>query len=78
MESRRFVATGRSLDNREAEVLIWLAEGKTAEEIGLIVGRSRMTVQRVLAGLRTHFDAPTNACVVGLAFASGDILTGVA
>ena len=45
MESARRMPLGNDLSNREVECLRWAAVGKTDEEIGMIMSRSRATVR---------------------------------
>lgn len=40
------------ITQREAEILTWIAEGKSAEDVGCILGISRYTVERHLSNIR--------------------------
>lgn len=40
------------ITHREAEILTWIAEGKSAEDVGCILGISRYTVERHLSNIR--------------------------
>lgn len=47
------------LSNREKEVLLWTAQGKTAWEIGTILGISEATVQKHLNNAKNALDVAT-------------------
>lgn len=49
----------RGLTRREAEVLRWLAIGKTNPEIGIILGISRLTVKTHAAHIFAKLDVET-------------------
>lgn len=52
---------------REAEIIHWMAEGKTASEIGIILGISEHTVNTLAASSRSKFDAVNSIQMVAKA-----------
>jgi LuxR family transcriptional regulator, quorum-sensing system regulator BjaR1 len=64
---------GDHLSLREREVLLWVACGKTAWEVGQILGVSKNTVDRHLSQIRRKLKAATNAHAVSLAITSGQL-----
>lgn len=61
------------LSQREREVLLWVACGKTAWEIGQILSISKNTVDRHMFHVRRKLKAATNAHAVSLAITSGQL-----
>lgn len=53
------LATGRALTPRQREVLEWVGQGKTAGDIGLIMGLTQATVEKHLRLARQLFEADT-------------------
>ena len=56
-----------SLTERELECLSWIAEGKTSDEISLIVGISRNTVNNYITGIMNKTASDTRAAAVAFA-----------
>jgi LuxR family transcriptional regulator, quorum-sensing system regulator BjaR1 len=67
------VARKHQLSGREKEILLWVACGKTAWEIGQIVGVSKTTVDRHLLHVRRNLGAATNAHAVSIAITQGQL-----
>lgn len=61
------------LTSRERECLLWIAEGKTDWEIGVILGIARKSVERHVQNLRNKLGAATRAHAVVIAFRMGFI-----
>lgn len=59
------------LTRREAEVLLWTAEGKTAWEVGKILGTTEGTARAHLAHILGKLDASNKPHAVARAFALG-------
>jgi DNA-binding CsgD family transcriptional regulator len=59
------------LSRREAEVLAWVAEGKTNPEIAAILGLSRRTVGNHLARIYARLGVETRTAAARLALAGG-------
>jgi LuxR family transcriptional regulator, quorum-sensing system regulator BjaR1 len=62
-----------SLSVREREILLWIACGKTAWEIGQILQIKKTTVDKHLQSTRTKLGAATNAHAVSLAITRGQL-----
>lgn len=58
---------------REREILSWFAQGKTAKEIGVILGVSNRTVEWYLCRLRSKYDAMNITQLVANAVKAGVI-----
>jgi DNA-binding CsgD family transcriptional regulator len=71
----------RNISEREKEVLYWMAEGKTAEEIGIILGISKRTVEWHAHQAKTRARAANIVQTVAMAVKYGVIgtfgITGV-
>lgn len=71
-QERRAAAPRRALSPRQIECLKWTRQGKSASDIGQILGISRFTVQEHLAqacarlGVRTKVQAMSQAYLMGL------------
>ena len=59
------------LSKREAEVLQWVADGKTADEISTILGISRRTVEWHIQNIRQKLDVTSTAHAVAIAMKRG-------
>lgn len=57
-----------SLTRRQAEVLHWIAEGKTNEEIGLILGLSFHTVKNHVSQLFQRLGVPGRTAAAACAY----------
>ena len=68
MESARFVYEGSTLSRRRVEVLLWSIEGKTRQEVALILGISPRTVEVTREGIYKSFGVSglVNMCVHAL------------
>jgi diguanylate cyclase (GGDEF)-like protein len=62
-----------SLSAKEIEILRWIQRGKTNEEIGLILGRTKWTVKFHLSNLMKKLDVTTRAQAVSQAIGLGFI-----
>lgn len=62
-----------SLSSRESEILLWVACGKTAWEIGQILQIKKTTVDKHLQSTRIKLGAMTNAHAVSLAITQGQL-----
>lgn len=58
---------------RETEVIRWVSEGKTADEIGMILGISGYTVKTTIMRARERLDAVNSAQLVAKAMRGGII-----
>jgi len=58
------------LTNREAEILMWIARGKTNKEIGLILNMSPRTVNKHLEHVFEKLGVSTRSAAVAMAFNS--------
>lgn len=58
---------------RETEVIRWVAEGKTADEIGTILGISGHTVKVTIMRARRRLDCVNSAQLVAKAMRGGII-----
>lgn len=56
---------------REREIVRWMAEGKTADEIGTILGISGHTVKTLVAHARMRLDVVNSTHLVAFAFRQG-------
>ena len=63
-----------NMTRREAEVLLWTAEGKTAWEIGVILGVSEGTVRAHLAHILDKLSAANKPHAVARGFVAGIIV----
>lgn len=63
--------TGRELSPRQTECLIWAAEGKTNDEIGLICECSSRTVKAHLENASRKLNASNRTHLVSKAFIGG-------
>jgi DNA-binding CsgD family transcriptional regulator len=61
---------------RRMEVLLWMARGKTNEEIAAIVGLAAPTVKNHVQDVLAYYGAPTRICAVIQAMARGDLTLG--
>lgn len=66
------------LTRREAQVLLWIAEGKTAWETGLILGVSESTVTAHAKSAMLKLDAATRPHLVARGFVVGILRVGQA
>lgn len=67
------VAPSIHITPREAEVLHWIAEGKTAAEIGTILTISYITVNQHIRNAKGKFGVYKDTALVAQAFRSGII-----
>lgn len=58
------------LTGREAEMLFWLAKGKTYQEIGMLCGISHQTVQKHLENIFPKIGVETRTAAAGVALES--------
>ena len=58
---------------RETEIIHWMSEGKTADEIGTILGISGFTVKTMIIRARERLDAVNSAQLVAKAIRCGII-----
>lgn len=72
---RKTVAERAGLTRRQTEVLTWVAQGKTNEEIGKILNMSHRTVQKHLENIFTKLGVGTRtaAACIGLELAKRDL-----
>ena len=73
MSAHKAPARSDRLSEREREILLWVACGKTAWEIGQILTISKNTIDRHLYNIRRKLKATTNAHAVSLAIVSGHL-----
>lgn len=66
-------ASGGPLSERERECLLWVAEGKTTEEIALIIGVSGNTVNKYIVGCIQKLSADNRTMAVAVAIRNGVI-----
>ena len=66
-------ASPGSLSERERECLIWVSEGKTTDEVALILGVSSNTVNSYVAHAIQKFGASNRAMAIATAIRSGMI-----
>jgi LuxR family transcriptional regulator, quorum-sensing system regulator BjaR1 len=69
----KVIPVGDGLSSREREILLWVACGKTAWEIGKILEIQKSTVDKHLQSARTKLGAATNAHAVSLAITRGQL-----
>ena len=62
------VAPDIHITPREAEILHWLAEGKTASEIGTILAISYITVNQHIRNAKAKFGVYKDTALVSQAF----------
>lgn len=77
-KTKELLAFARDLTPREAEVLLWTAEGKTAWEIGAILGVSEGTVRAHLAHILEKLNASNKPHAVARGFVAGILVRRVA
>jgi DNA-binding CsgD family transcriptional regulator len=61
------VAPDIKVTDREREIIHWMAEGKTASEIGTILSISYITVNNHITSARAKFDAVNSMQLVAKA-----------
>jgi len=61
----------RDLSRREVEVVRWLAEGKSADEIGTMLGIATYTVRSHIANCMKALDVHKDTALVASAFRKG-------
>lgn len=61
----------RNLSCREVEVVRWLAEGKSADEIGAVLGIATYTVRSHIANCMKALDVHKDTALVATAFRKG-------
>lgn len=61
----------KGITEKMCEVLVWLAEGKSYEEIGIIIGISARAVKARARSIMDHLDAVNRAQLVAKAFVIG-------
>jgi DNA-binding CsgD family transcriptional regulator len=66
-------AEGNSLSERERECLFWVAEGKTTEEVAMILGVSANTVNKYIANTIQKYSAGNRVMAMAMAIRSGII-----
>jgi LuxR family transcriptional regulator, quorum-sensing system regulator BjaR1 len=66
-------AAAPQLSEREREILLWVACGKTAWEIGQILQIAKTTVDRHMMNIRRSLNAATNAHAVSIAITRGQL-----
>ena len=76
--SQYFASTGAReisdpLSERERECLLWVSEGKTTDEVALILGVSSNTVNSYIANAIQKFGASNRAMAIATAIRSGII-----
>jgi len=59
------------LSSRQIEVVWWMAEGKTAAEIGMILGITTYTVQTYIASAKDSAGAHKETALVAIALRKG-------
>lgn len=60
-----------TLTPRQREVLVWVAEGKENESIGMILGITLGTVKFHMISLLRHFEAPNRQLLISRAWKAG-------
>lgn len=58
------LARARGLTAREAEVMHWIAEGKTNPEIATILGAGHRTIDKHIERILAKLDVPTRSAAV--------------
>ncbi|MGY6274345.1 response regulator [Methylomonas sp. MgM2] len=67
-DSHQYIREKLKLTNREAEILMWIARGKTNKEIGLILNTSPRTVNKHLEHVFEKLGVSTRSAAVAMAF----------
>ena len=65
--------TNDPLSERERECLVWVSEGKTTDEIALILGVSSNTINSYIANAIQKFGASNRAMAIANAIRNGNI-----
>lgn len=68
-QSRRYVLKSMELTPMQANTLLWLAEGKTQREIGIIYGITRETVEKHFRKAKHKLNGQTIGEVIAICFA---------
>ena len=71
VRSTRYQLNSNTLTERQAEILLWLAEGKTQREIGLILGITYQAVEYNLRKTKEKLGAETSTEAVTLCWVQG-------
>lgn len=71
MQPRRTFRTPCPLTPRQIEVLTWMAEGKTAIEIGIIMGLSHFTTTAHMQGAKEAAGVSKDTALVATALRQG-------
>ncbi len=74
VETPRYQLDSDLLTERQASVLLWLAEGKTQREIAMIMGVTPSAIEVHLRRTKERFNASTPAEVLAICFSEGKIL----
>lgn len=64
------------LTRREAEVLAWVAQGKTNAEIGIILSTSPRTVEKHLERIFKKLGVETRTAAAAVAFEATEVTSG--
>lgn len=73
LSAHKLKSASDRLSLREREILLWVASGKTAWEIGQILQIKKSTVDKHMQSTRTKLGAVTNAHAVSLAITRGQL-----
>lgn len=67
----RVTAAGSPLSEKELECVLWLADGKSAEEIAMIMGRSKWTIQKRIESAKQYAMVAKDTALVAKALRMG-------
>ncbi len=76
IRSTRYALTTHTLSKRQAEVLLWMAEGKTQREIAILLGITHQAVEYNLRKAKEKLQAETATEAVVLCWARGNMRKG--
>ena len=65
------VTAERDLSKREIEIVRWLAEGKSADEIGVVLGIATYTVRSHVSNCMRALNVHKDTALVAAAFRKG-------
>ena len=73
VRSTRYAMNTQSLSERQTEILLWLAEGKTQREIAIMLGITFQAVEYNLRKAKEKLQAETTTEAVVLCWARGNM-----
>ncbi len=66
IKPKKFLVKGKILTEKEVECLYWFGEGKTSEEIGVILSRSKRTVEKHIEQIKEKVECYTKSDLIKL------------